>query len=54
VPSPANVSQGKNLDDLMSLLAAREAELGLTKVQWADAETEKDVQAMKVCLNLTP
>lgn len=32
----------------MSILAATEAQLGTLKVQWADAETEKDIQAMKV------
>jgi len=39
---------GMASDDLRSILMAREAELITMKIRWADAETEKDVQGMKV------
>eukprot|EP00656_Telonema_subtile_P042880 TRINITY_DN4889_c0_g1_i1.p1 TRINITY_DN4889_c0_g1~~TRINITY_DN4889_c0_g1_i1.p1 ORF type:complete len:235 (+),score=61.40 TRINITY_DN4889_c0_g1_i1:178-882(+) len=35
-------------DDLRSILAAREAELGSVKIRWADSETEKELQEHKV------
>lgn len=35
-------------DDLKSILAAREAELGAVKIRWADSETEKELQEHKV------
>lgn len=35
-------------DDLRSILAAREAELGAVKIRWADSETERETAEHKV------